>query len=353
MLPARNFFQHQKPHFIARIEEVPRLRIVRGTHDVALQLLAQNIDITALAATGHRLANPGERLMPVQSPQLDDLAVEFESVVGELSVAESDAAMIQIDHLASPQQANMHGVEVRVGEIPELDAAQSFEVNRVGHGVCDRFGFGNGGSSLRHNGVAVAQLNFQRQRFVRGLQVLQENVHVQRRVRAEHVLGLGKNVFDENARNHAQRNLAVDAAEGEVINLVAKRRDVRALAGVDIHGQHVVAIRIEVGRKVKAEGRVAASIFAEARAIDPHRRSGHDAFKIDEHVLAGRFRRKLEAAAVERSKLVGLFVKAVPGEPHVGVRNHDALEVGIVEVAVVTARHNGLVEAPIAVDGEG
>ena len=39
MLPAGDLFEHQQADFVAGIEKMARLRIVRGAHDVALELL--------------------------------------------------------------------------------------------------------------------------------------------------------------------------------------------------------------------------------------------------------------------------------------------------------------------------
>ena len=80
----------------------------------------------------------------------------------------------------------------------------------------------------------------------------------------QHVLRLGKDIFDKGRRNDAQRNFAVNAAEGQVVNLIAERRNVGPLAGIDIHRQHVLSVEIDVRRKVKGERRVSALVLAQA-----------------------------------------------------------------------------------------
>ena len=99
VLPAGNLFQHQQADFVAGIEEVARLRIVRGANDVALELVAQDLRVAALHAAGHGLAHPGKGLMTIESAQLDDLAVEFEAVIGKLRLAETEAARVFIEQL--------------------------------------------------------------------------------------------------------------------------------------------------------------------------------------------------------------------------------------------------------------
>ena len=67
-----------------------------------------------------------------------------------------------------------------------------------------------------------------------------------------------------NRRGHnAQRNFAVDAAESEVVDLVAERRYVGALAGIDVDGKDILSIEIEMRRQVEGERSVSTFVFAE------------------------------------------------------------------------------------------
>ncbi len=163
----------------------------------------------------------------------------------------------------------------------------------------------------------------------------EEAVHIERRMRAENVFRLGEDVFDESAGDDAQRNLAIDAAESQVVDLVAERRNIGPLGGVHLHGQHVLSVEIDMRREVEGEGRVAALVFAEAHAVDPDGGGGHHAFKIHENALAVRFRRQLEAAAIDGDELIGLVVEAVPGQADIGVRNRPRAQTRIVEIARV------------------
>ncbi len=106
---------------------------------------------------------------------------------------------------------------------------------------------------------------------------------------------LGKNIFNEGARNNAERHFTVNAAEGEVIDLETEGRDVRALPGIDVDGENVLSVEIEMRSEVERKWRVAALIFAEANAVNPDGRSGHDTFKIDEDMLALGFGRQAES----------------------------------------------------------
>ena len=92
VLPAGDLFEHEQAEFVAGVEEVARLRVVRGADDVAVEFAAQDVGIAALHARGHGLADEGEGLMAVEAAQLDDASVEREALRREARFAEADAA---------------------------------------------------------------------------------------------------------------------------------------------------------------------------------------------------------------------------------------------------------------------
>ncbi len=59
-----------------------------------------------------------------------------------------------------------------------------------------------------------------------------------------------------------------------------------------------------------------------------------------------------EAAAIDGNEFVGFFVEAVPGQLDVCVGNDDFIERRIVEGLVVRALDEGMVVAPVAIDGK-
>ena len=83
---------------------------MRRAHDIAFEFVAQDFCIPALCASGHRLPDPRESLVPIQPTQLDDLAVQFETVIGELSLAEPEPARIFVRDLISVTQAHTSGI---------------------------------------------------------------------------------------------------------------------------------------------------------------------------------------------------------------------------------------------------
>src|SRR5215469_7525219 len=76
VLPARNLLKDKEPNLVAAVQEVARLRIVRGADNVAVKPLAQNIRVFTLHASGHGLADKGKRLVTIQTTELDDLTVQ-------------------------------------------------------------------------------------------------------------------------------------------------------------------------------------------------------------------------------------------------------------------------------------
>ena len=153
-------------------------------------------------------------------------------------------------------------------------------------------------------------------------------------------------------RNDAQRDLAVDAAKGEIVHFVAEGRNVRALAGVNLNGENIFAVKIHVGRKFKRKGREASLVLAESHAVDPNGGGSHDSFKIDKDALAAGRGRQTEAAAIDGDKLVGFLIEAVPRLTEIGVGHGDAGKAGVVELTRMGLGRCFRTIAPIAVDGQ-
>src|ERR1700746_1788592 len=97
VLPSGNFFKDEQADFVAGIEKMPRLRVMRRPYDIALEIVAEDVSVAALGPSGHGLADPGERLMAIESAQLDDFAIQLKTMIGELRFAETDDAGILID----------------------------------------------------------------------------------------------------------------------------------------------------------------------------------------------------------------------------------------------------------------
>src|SRR6266478_3352755 len=285
MLPAGNLFQNKESPFVAGIQEMPGLRIVRGAHDVALEIVPQDAGIAALGAAGHRLSDERKGLMTVEAAQLHDSTIQFEAVVGELCFAESNRAFVLIHQLCSAQKADMDGIEIRMREVPQFDRAEAVQVHDVGRGVRRCLRRRNFLRAFGDHTLAIAELHLQREGFVRCLEMLKEAIHIQGWMLGESIFGLCKNILNKRAGNDAQRNFAVDASESEVVDLMAKRWNIRPLGGVHIYSEHIFSAKVDVRCQIEKEWRVAAIVFAKTRAIDPDRGGGHDSLEVNENVV--------------------------------------------------------------------
>jgi hypothetical protein len=79
---------------------------------------------------------------------------------------------------------------------------------------------------------------------------------------------LGEHVLDKHRRHDAQRDFAIDAAEGQVVDVLAEGRDIGPFGGIHLDGQDVGRVRLQVRRQIEGEGCVAAAILAELVAVD-------------------------------------------------------------------------------------
>ncbi len=180
----------------------------------------------------------------------------------------------------------------------------------------------------------------------------QEHIDIQRRIPTQHVLGTSEDIVDIRMRNDAQRHLAIDSAEGHVIDLVAKRRHVRALGRVHLHNQYVLRILVNMLRQLERKWSEPAAIFSEANSIDPHRRRRHDAFKVDKDALSRRAARQFEPPSIGRDEFVFLIVEVMPGQLDVGMRNDYALKLCVVEIGCLRSIDLRRAIAPVAIHGQ-
>src|SRR3977135_2735644 len=127
VLPSRNFLQNEQAYFVARVEEMTRLRVVGSTNDIALELFSKYLGIATLTACRHRLAHEWESLVPVTTAKLDYFAVQFEAVIRESGLAEAKATGILIEYFGPSLQTHTRRVEVRLFKTPKFEVAQVFE----------------------------------------------------------------------------------------------------------------------------------------------------------------------------------------------------------------------------------
>src|ERR1700722_2617860 len=106
--------------------------------------------------------------------------------------------------------------------------------------------------------------------MTRSCRMLQKALHIDGGLR-HHILWRREDVLQKGLRHDAQRDLAIDAAEGQIVNLVAEGRDVWALSGIHLHRQHVIAAWVELWpcSQLEGERRVTALVLAELVAVEP------------------------------------------------------------------------------------
>ena len=243
----------------------------------------------------------------------------------------------------------MDRVELRLTQVPELNVAQMRERNGIARWIVPGLGAGvdsrrsfwvDSVRTTRREGrfardrtrlfgndlIPVAKLHFKRKPGIGCGQAGQEAIHIERRRSAQHICGACKYVIDVCRRDDTQRHLPIDAAEGKVVDFIAKRRNVRAFGRVHLHRQHIVRIPAEMRCEFKGEGSESPPVFAQTDAIDPHGRGGHHALEIDKDALSRSAARELETAAIGGDKAVIVLVEAVPRQRNIGVGNDNFLE---------------------------
>ncbi len=98
VLPAGNFFKNKQAEFVAGVEKMRRLRIMRRADDVAFQLFFDYLGILPLPAFRHRLADIWIRLVAVEAAKLDVFAVEVKPFGRKFCFAETDTGVKMVYH---------------------------------------------------------------------------------------------------------------------------------------------------------------------------------------------------------------------------------------------------------------
>ena len=122
VLPARNLFEGEKADLVAGVEEVTRLRVVRGAHDVAAAVVTKDFGALFLPTARHGLAHPEKCLVPVAAVEFHDFAVQQEALICEGRLAETEATAVFVDGFVVFKKLDMNCIEPGVLEVPQ-DAA--------------------------------------------------------------------------------------------------------------------------------------------------------------------------------------------------------------------------------------
>src|SRR2546423_10003559 len=103
---------------------MPRLRIVRCSHDVAFELVAQDLCVASLGASRHRLSYIGEGLVTIKPAQLDHLSIQLKTMIRELRLSETKSPRVFINNLSTSQHTDARRIQVPMFEVPQFYSAQ-------------------------------------------------------------------------------------------------------------------------------------------------------------------------------------------------------------------------------------
>lgn len=245
----------------------------------------------------------------------------------------------------------MDGIEGGLAKLPKLDRAEVGERNGVASGIRRRFGAAvnsrigdwihggvrvwrtvddDGLNHFRDGLISVAEFDFEREYALR-TDTGHHAIDLERWVGGKDTGGTREDVVEVGGRDDAERNLPIDAPEGEVVNGAAEGRDVGAFGGVELNDEYIFGVDAEMGCEFKGEGCEASLVFTERNAVDPDGRGRHGAFEIDEDALAAGRCRIFESTTVGGDELILFVVEAVPWQLHICVGNDDFFKCRVVE----------------------
>ena len=168
--------------------------------------------------------------MAIEAAQLDDLAVQLETVVGELRFAESDDARDLID-LASTAPER----DIARGRDWDVDRSHSLMPFRFARETeCATGSLAAAEAAILCEPFATTRSPSRRTTSTRNGSREDSRCWTKQSTSRlgcplSTFFGLAKHIFDKCRRNDTERNFAIDAAEGQVIDFVAKGRDIGAL----------------------------------------------------------------------------------------------------------------------------
>lgn len=302
VLPARHFEEDEQTQLVARIEEGGALGVVAGADGVAAQLLFQDVGIKLLDAVRHGIALIGVALVAVQAPHFDPLAVEVEPARDELDGAEAEPGGLFVQHPvgqtagAGADEPHREGVEEGVVDAPRVDAVQGAHdgqgqlpvVEGAAPGGAADLGLEGAAHGLTHGGGVDAEI------------------------------ALGLCLYEDIAQIsgffHVQRDGAVDAAVGQVIDLAAEGRDVQVLAAVAADGEDVFLPQTEGFGEIDCEGRVAAAMVEHPPPVAEHGGVVGHGVKGEQHGAALPLLRGKKLPPVAAKALVIVFIAVIVGQ---------------------------------------
>src|SRR5829696_1174568 len=121
VLPSRHLLEKEEADLVATVEEVYRLRVVGGAHDVALELSLEDIGVPTLHTRGHRSPHIRVGLVSVQTSQLKAPSIQEEPLRGEPCLPEPYARSVLVGGLSVLIKPHEHRVQLRIPRVPQFD----------------------------------------------------------------------------------------------------------------------------------------------------------------------------------------------------------------------------------------
>src|ERR1035438_6822184 len=165
-------------------------------------------------------------------------------------------------------------------------------------------------SGVSDHGLAVSELRSDSDRTFQG--TVQITPHPERAIVLERTHRFRVDILNKRLRHYTKLDIAINAAERQIVDVAAERRDVTALSRIQFNRKHVVAAEVEVRRDFERERSVSAFVFGKLVAVHRHGRGGHRASEINKTPLAFPAGQRLERPPVDGYELECLFVETVP-----------------------------------------
>src|ERR1035441_10327167 len=139
-------------------------------------------------------------------------------------------------------------------------------------------------SGVSDHGLAVSELRRDSDRTFQG--TVQITPHPERAIVLERTHRFRVDILNKRLWRHAQLDIAINAAERQIVDVAAERWDVTALSRIQFNPKQIVTAEIKVRRDFEREGCVSAFVFGKLVAVHGHRQGGHRASEINKNPLA-------------------------------------------------------------------
>ena len=223
-------------------------------HQIDPKLAFEQLRVPLLRALRHRVAHIGKALVPVQAANLHAFSVEKEPIRRKARLAKANAAGVCVGFLIRTGEFDREVVNIRFVQVPKSHVSGG----KRNRDFLPLFAAERDGLLIyAHFTLCAGEREFEFCLSARSAQIVQIRVQIDApavlRLHGFCLRGMNIDFF-----RLLKPNLAVDAAVGQVVDHVAKRRNIVSLGGVHHHGQHILPASDEAGefagkRRISAE----------------------------------------------------------------------------------------------------